>query len=64
MYRGGVRSVIEVKSWQWTIVAEDGTIFKHERCAFEGKLIEDSPYINKDVSDYPFGSGGSVRYIR
>ena len=64
VYRGVVRSVIEVKSWQWTIVAEDGTKFKRERCAFEGKLIEDSPYINKDVSDYPFGSGGSVRYIR
>lgn len=30
---------------------------------FEGKLIEDSPYLNKDVSAYPFGSGSAIRYI-
>lgn len=64
VYKGVVRSVIEVKSWKWTMIAEDGTIFKRNRCIFEGKLIEDSPYINKDVSDYPFGSGGVVKYIR
>ena len=28
-----------------------------------GTLIADSPYLNKDVSDYPFGSGGAIRYI-
>lgn len=64
VYRGVVRSVIEVKSWQWGVVAEDGTRFKRERCIFEGNLIKNSPYINKDVSDYPFGRGGAVRYIR
>ena len=64
IYKGVVRSVIEVKSWKWATVADDGTIFKSERCIFEGKLLENSPYINKDVSDYPFGSGGAVRYIR
>ena len=63
VYKGAVRSVIEVKSWKWTRVAEDGTLFKRDRCIFEGKLIEDSPYLNKDVSDYPFGSGGAIRYI-
>ena len=63
VYKGVVRSVIEVGSWKWATIAEDGTIFKKARCIFEGKLIEYSPYINKDVSDYPFGSGGAVRYI-
>ena len=56
--------MIEVKSWEWTIVAEDGTRFKSERCIFEGNHLTDSPYLNKDVSDYPFGSGGAIRYIR
>ena len=64
VYKGVVRSVLEVKSWAWTTIADDGTEFKSERCIFEGKLLEDSPYLNKDVSDYPFGSGGAVRYIR
>ena len=63
VYRGIVRSVIEVESWKWSLVSEDGTIFKRERCMFEGRLIEDSQYLNKDVSDYPFGSGGAIRYI-
>ena len=64
VYKGVVRSVLEVESWTWTTVAEDGTEFKSDRCVFEGKLLKDSPYLNKDVSDYPFGSRGSVRYIR
>lgn len=64
VYRGIVRSVIEVKSWKWTTIAEDGTIFKSQRCIFEGNLIENSPYLNKDISDYPFGNGGAIRYIR
>ena len=64
VYKGVVRSVIEVESWQWTKVAVDGTRFKRDRCIFEGKLLNDSIYLNKDVSDYPFGSGGAIRYIR
>ena len=64
VYKGIVRCVIEVKSWEWTVAAEDGTIFKSERCIFEGSHLTDSPYLNKDVSDYPFGSGGAIRYIR
>ena len=64
VYKGVVRSVIEITSWEWTDVAEDGTKFKSDRCIFEGKLLNDSTYLNKDVSDYPFGSGGAVRYIR
>lgn len=64
LYKGIVRSVIEVKSWQWTTIAEDGTLFNSDRCIIEGVLLENSPYVNKDVSDYPFGSGGAVRYIK
>lgn len=64
VYKGIVRSVIEITSWKWVSVSDDGTEFKSDRCAFEGNLIEDSPYLNKDVSDYPFGSGGAVRYIK
>ena len=45
------------------VILREGTKFKKERCVFEGELIEKSPYMNKDVSDYPFGSGGAVRYI-
>lgn len=63
VYKGVVRSVLEVKSWNWTTIADDGTRFMKDRCVFEGRLIETSPYINRDVSDYPFGSGGAVRYI-
>lgn len=34
-----------------------------ERCCFYGVLIADSPYLNKDENDYPFGSGGAIRYV-
>jgi len=64
VYKGVVRCVIEVKTWKWTTVSEDGKTFKFERCIFEGDVLDDSPYMNKDVSDYPFGSGGAIRYIR
>ena len=63
VYKGVVRCVIKVNSYKWFTKAEDGTIFKKPRCSFEGELCPDSPYMNKDVSDYPFGSGGAVRYI-
>jgi len=63
VYKGVVRSVILVKSYSWTKVADDGTVFKRPRCCFEGQLLEESPYLNKDVSAYPFGSGGAIIYI-
>lgn len=48
----------------WNVTeAENGTIFKKPRCCFDGEICSDSQYLNKDVSDYPFGSGGSFRYI-
>lgn len=63
VYRGIVRIVIEVKSHTICEVAEDGTAFKKPRFAFTGDVVPDSPYLNKDVTDYPFGSGGAVTYI-
>lgn len=63
IYRGIVRSVIEVKSYKWIDYAEDGTPFTKPRCCFEGVLVDDSPYLNKDVSAYPFGTGAAIRFI-
>ena len=63
VYRGIVRCVIKVQSYSWTNVADDGMPFRKARCCFDGQICPDSPYLNKDVSDYPFGSGGAVRYI-
>ena len=63
VYKGIVRCVIKVESYKWVNQAEDGTVFKKPRCCFEGQILNDSPYLNKDVSDYPFGSGGAIRYI-
>lgn len=63
IYRGIVRIVIDVTGFTPCDVAEDGTKFPKTRYAFEGKVITNSPYLNKDVSDYPFGRCGSHRYI-
>ena len=58
IHRGIVRSVIKVKDYSWE---KDGK--NKDRCAFVGELVEDSPYLNKKVDDYPFGSGGAITYI-
>ncbi len=64
IYKGIVRSVLKVEGHEWTSYnTESNEPFKKERCCFYGILIEDSSYLNKDVSDYPFGSGGAFRYI-
>ena len=63
IYRGIVRIVIHVKDKSLCSVAEDGTIFKRPRFAFVGDIIPSSPYLNTDVTDYPFGSGGAITYI-
>lgn len=64
VYHGVVRSVLEVEGHEWTSYDEESLAhFNKERCCFHGALITDSPYLNKDVSDYPFGRGGAVRYI-
>ena len=58
IHRGIVRSVIKVSGYSWE---KDGK--NKDRCAFVGELVEDSPYLNKKVDDYPFGSGGAITYI-
>ena len=63
VYKGVVRCVIKVKSYSFVTQAEDGTIFSKPRCCFEGNTYSDSLYMNKDVSEYPFGRGGAIRYI-
>lgn len=63
IYRGIVRIVIDVKGKSLCSVAEDGTHFKRPRFAFVGDIVPDSPYLNTDVNDYPFGSGGAITYI-
>ena len=63
VYKGVVKCVIKVEKYSFVEQAEDGTLFSKPRCCFEGENCLDSPYMNKDVSDYPFGSGGAIRYI-
>lgn len=63
VYKGIVRIVIKVNGYTPCNSAEDGTKFKSTRYAFEGDIIPDSPYLNTDVTDYPFGSGGEKTYI-
>lgn len=63
VYKGVVRCVIKVKFHSFVTQAEDGTVFAKPRCCFDGEICPDSPYMNKDVSEYPFGSGGAVRYV-
>ena len=63
VYKGIVRIVIKVRNHSTSMVAENGDVFKKPRIVFEGDIVEDSPYLNTDVSDYPFGSGGAITYI-
>ena len=64
VYKGIVRCVIKVESYKFVDQADDGTVFSKPRCCFEGAVCPDSLYMNTDVSDYPFGSRGVIRYIR
>ena len=64
VYHGIVRAVLKVKNVAFVDYDDEKNVkFRKARCCFNGFLEENSPYLNKDVSDYPFGSGGSVRYI-
>lgn len=64
VYHGIVRSVLKVDNYEWTIYDKEKKVcFNKERCCFHGSLVANSPYLNKNVSDYPFGSGGAIRYI-
>lgn len=62
VYHGIVRAVLKVEGYEWTFYdAESNVYFNNERCCFYGELIYDSPYINKNVCDYPFGR--AIRYV-
>lgn len=64
VYRGIVRTVIKVEGCEWSLYDDEkNTRFNKERCIFNGYLDTNSPYLNKDVTDYSFGSGGAIRYI-
>lgn len=63
VYRGVVRSVIKVEGFEWVTVSEDGFPFKKERCCFNGRLINDSPYLNKTIPPHTFGSGSAIAYL-
>lgn len=58
VYRGVVRSVVKVNGYSWVKDAKN-----RDRCAFEGELMLDSPYLNTDVRNYPFGRQQAIRYI-
>ena len=58
VYRGIVRSVIKVNDH--SMVKDENN---RDRCDFTGNMVYDSAYLNTDVSDYPFGSRGAIRYI-
>ena len=67
VYRGIVRAVIKPKSkWELTSYEDNGMPFTSKRYQIEGIMddeVGNNLYLNKDVTDYPFGSGGSIRYI-
>jgi len=63
VYRGIVRIVIKVDNNSKTSRGEHGEIYDPPRYIFEGTVMDNSPYLNTDVSDYPFGSGGATTYI-
>ena len=59
VYEGIVRAVF--KPYKWYPVKEP-RLFVGTRYAFEGEEVLDSPYLNKDVSEYVQGQS-PVRYI-
>lgn len=63
IYKGVVKTVFKPIKWQTYDCADDGTMFKTTRYGFEGEAVPNSPYLNKDVSEFPFGSGGAIAYI-
>ena len=67
IYRGIVRAVIKPTSlWKLASYDDNGNPFTSKRYQIEGNINDEygnNLYLNKDVTDYPFGSGGSIRYI-
>lgn len=65
VYKGIVRIVIKVNKnrTKKTSKGEHGEIYDKPRYIFDGEIMDNSPYLNTDVSDFPFGSGGEKTYI-
>lgn len=63
VYKNIVRSVIRPHMWIPRNESHNGYKFPHTRYECEGEFITDSPFLNKDVSDFPFESGGAIAYI-
>ncbi len=64
VYKGIVKIVIKpTGKWIPINISADGTIFTKTRYQIDGKVIDDSPYLNKSVEAYPFGSGAAITYI-
>ncbi len=69
VYRGIIRSVIKPTSkWQYVSTDDNGNSFKSKKARYqiEGRMDDEEGnrlYLNKDATDYPFGSGSSLRYI-
>ena len=67
VYKGIVRLVIKpTTEWVLCPIDEHGNVFDTTRYAIEG-VTDDAEgnrlYLNKDVTDYPFPSGGAIKYI-
>ena len=67
VYKGIVRMVIKPSTkWKLSTADENGNPFKTARYEIEG-ITDDGEgnrlYLNKDVTDYPFPSGGAIKYI-
>lgn len=58
VYKGIVRVVIKVTKHD--IIKEGADA---DRSIFEGDVVDDSPYLNKNVSDIPFGSRSEKAYF-
>ena len=64
VYKGIVQSVYNPSKWFPMDVAEDGTLFSSMRYGFDGIEPENALFwLGSDITDYPFGSGGAIRYI-
>lgn len=67
VYKGIVRLVIKPTSkWELAKTDEKGMPFATTRYQIEGVTDDEKGndlYLNKDVTDYPFPSGGAIRYI-
>lgn len=67
VYKGVVRVVIKpTTKWKLVKFDDEGNKFSMSRYEIEGVIDDEEGnrlYLNKDVKDFSFGSGGAIRYI-